>query len=89
MKLDLDKYRVNRKYIQEEYRRGNEKSVTKVISSIGAGIHCPLLALAFFLAETETYSPELVKMIDSLIKFYGYTEISGLPKDSPYFVDKK
>lgn len=84
MTLDLDKYSVNREFIQKEYARDKNRDITWVISSIGAGIHCPLLALCFYLAETEGFTSQLIQMINSLIKFYGYTQVSGQPDDSPY-----
>ena len=84
MHLDLKKYSINRKFIQSEYAKDKNKDIARVISTVGAGIHCPLLALCFYLAEIEGFTPQIVHMINNLIKFYGYTVISGQPVDSPY-----
>lgn len=84
MRLDLNKYSINRGFIQNQYRTGIEKDIEKVISIVGCAIHCPLIALAFYMAEQEGFTPPLVKMIDSLISFYGYTEILGQKEGSPY-----
>jgi hypothetical protein len=84
MRIDLNKYSVNREFIQKEYAKDKTKDITRVISSVGAGIHCPLIALCFYLAESEGFTPQLTKMINSLVKFYGYAQISGQPANSPY-----
>ena len=87
MILDLKKYAVNKRFIQDFYRQNkdNNESIGKSIAICSSAIHCPSLALCFYLAEDIGYVPDLIKVIETLISFYGYTQILGQQKDSPYF----
>lgn len=45
----------------------------------------PLVAVCEFLMLDDFYGPidALVKMKSNLIKFYGYTEVTSMPKERP------
>ena len=84
MKLDLDKYSINRAYFQKWFRENGKGNATGAATMWAPTIHVPCAALGFYLAEDIGYTPELVQYIDNLIKFYGYTKISGQKEGSPY-----
>lgn len=89
MKMDLDKYSINRSIIQKEYDRSGVKSIRDFLSIWSASTHCPLICMAFYLAEEIGYTPELIDIIDSTVKFYGYTEVLGQKEGSPYLTSLK
>lgn len=83
MKVDLNQYAINKSFIQELYKK-NGGSVRDIVIPMAATIHCSLICLTFYVAEQEGFTPEIKEMIDSYIKFYGYTNIIGQPANSPY-----
>lgn len=91
MRLDLNKYIVNRSIIQDLHIKSIDKNAERLVSIFACSSHCPCVALLFYLAEQDGYTPELVGLIDMFIKFYGYTQIVGQLGDSPflYLEDKK
>ena len=86
MQMDLNKYTVNRKFIQDGYKNSKSgfKNVGEAISIFASSTHCPCIILAFYLAESIGFTPDLVKFIDSQIKYYGYKEIYNQMPGSPY-----
>jgi hypothetical protein len=40
--------------------------------------------MCFFLAEQNGFTPEITRLIDMFIAYYGYKEILGQSEDSPY-----
>ena len=92
MIIDLDKYSINRKFIQETYanNRSRYRNIGEAISLFASSTHCPYICLALYLGETEGFTPELIRTIDTQISYYGYTEIHGQLPGSPYsHMDKK
>lgn len=78
MKVDLNKYIVNKKFVQSFYRQ--KKSLYDVGSTVGllaTSTGCPCVVVAFYLGEDIGFTEELVAIIGRLVKFYGYTEIIG------------
>ena len=86
MKIDLNTYKANRKYIQNFYKENKDKysNVVHMISLIAPSIHCPNLVLSFYLAEMIGFIPELTKSIEHLIEQNSYTEILNQPENSPF-----
>jgi hypothetical protein len=81
VKIDLHKYVVNRDYIQRYYRKNKEiHDMGYAISLCAATTGCPCIALAFYLGEDIGYVPELLYIIDRLIKSGGYTGVIGMPE---------
>ncbi len=52
-------------------------------------IECPCIVVAFYLSEDIGWTLELMKAVDTLIKFYGYEEIKNQKEGSPYLVSLK
>lgn len=84
MKIDLNKYSINRPFIQDFYRKSTIKDVSYTVSMCSTSTHCPIIVLAIFLGEDIGYTPEIVSIVERLIKFYGYTEILGQKEGSPF-----
>lgn len=84
MKLDLNKYAINRKFIQKWYESHPDEDISAMVTIQGISIHCPIIVLCFFLTETIGFTPELTRLIDLFIAYYGYKEIIGQSQDSPY-----
>lgn len=86
MTIDLDRYTINKPFIQEWYRKNKDKNdnIRNVVSVWAANTSCPCIVLAFYLAEDVGFIKELTDTIDSLIEFYGYEEILNQPPKSPY-----
>ena len=85
MILDLDRFAINRKFIQTYYReKGGDPEYA--VSLMAATILCPIIVLAFYLAEDIGFTPELIKTIDYQMT-RGYTVINQ-PQNSPYLYIK-
>jgi hypothetical protein len=84
MKIDLEHYSVHRKSIQMSYKESKLQDIGFFISMWCACSQFPCIVAAFFLAEDIGFTPELTKLIDSLIKTYHYDEILNQKLDSYY-----
>jgi hypothetical protein len=85
MKIDLNHYSVNRIPIQLWYSKNKQLEPVFAVSLWAASQQCPAIVVAFFLAESIGYIPELTNNINNLIKMYGYKQILGQKEDSPFF----
>lgn len=85
MKIDLNTYSINRKYIQNWYKHNKDKvsGVVEAVALQAPSIHCPCIVLTYFIAEDIGFTEEIVESIESLIKQYGYKEILNQPENSP------
>ena len=84
MLIDLDKYRAHKTYTQIWYRQNAHLGLSTAISIWAPSTHCPCIAVAFFIADDIGYTPELIRIIDILIKSYNYKRILGQGENSPY-----
>jgi len=80
MVVDLDKYRINRRFIHEWFIDNAEGDVNAAISILAQATMCPCIVVAYFLGEVTGWTPELARHIETLRKFYGYTEIRNKPE---------
>jgi hypothetical protein len=84
VKLNLDHYSVNRKFVQQWYRDNSHEEVGMAISILACATHCPAIVVAHYIAEEFGYTPEIMETIDRLTQFYGYKEIKNQILTSPY-----
>lgn len=84
MIVDLDHYLVNRSFIQKWHQDNGDNQPCLTVSILAPATHCPCIVLAFYLAETVGFTPEMMSMIEGLIKFYTYSEINHQPENSPF-----
>jgi hypothetical protein len=82
MIVDLNRYKVQKDIIQRWYLKdGGDPS--KLLAPIANSTMVPCIVIAFYIGEVDGWSPEIRRSIDSLTKFYGYTEIQGKPDNCP------
>lgn len=83
MRIDLETYSARREYIHSMYESKYKGDTNRAIGSLAAITMVPCIVIAFYLAEIEGFTPDLIKSINSLIDFYGYSEIQNKPENSP------
>lgn len=72
--MDLSKYRgSNFEYIQNWLKREPEANISEI--SLATGV--PVIAVCHFVGEIKGFTPELLGVIERLMKFYGITEVIG------------
>lgn len=76
--------KVNKKFIQDWWKdRGKDDPSSAVgIMACATGVQC--INVAYWIAEIEGWPEFLKKSVDSLVKFYGYTEIINKPEGCPW-----
>ena len=81
MKMDLNKYTANKKFIQNFYKKNkNLRDVEYCVSICAATINCPCIALAFYLGEDIGFTSEILDLIVRLSKSSGYDEFINAPE---------
>ena len=81
MIFDINRYVVNRPFIQNYYRLNGGDPVYAV-SLLAATVGCPVIVLAYYLAESVGFTPGLIKTIQSQIdRGYG---IKNGPDNDPF-----
>ena len=84
MKVDLNKYSINRSRVVPWHTKNKDFDTRKSIVLLANLLSCPCIVLAFYWGEQMGFTPELIEIIDGYIGFYGYTEILGQREGSPY-----
>ena len=86
MKIDLSLYEVQRIPVKNWYRKSADRnlSISFMVSMWAATNQCPAILVAFLLAEEIGFTPDIIRIIDILIKCYQYDEILGQSDESPY-----
>lgn len=80
MKIDINKYRCNLSWIENLFEKEKQKydfDYMKTSTELAAVSHIPLIAILCFYGEIYGFNKDLIDKIESIIKFYGYTEIIG------------
>lgn len=79
MTIDLDKYRNQIPFIKYLMDKAKpEERLTRTLSEIAPAIHCPIIAVAYYVAEIYGMSPETQLVIDKLKTYYRVTEVKGV-----------
>jgi hypothetical protein len=83
MRVDLGAYRVNRAFIQKWFLE--QSTVGPAISAVimASSLHVPAIVANFYIGEVNKWDQETLEAIERLVKFYGYTEIIGIPEGFP------
>ena len=90
MKVELNKYAVNKTFIQKFYRTNKELySLGSTISLCATGTGCPCIVVVFYLGEDIGFTPEILEAIDRFVEFYGYTEFLDAPESYYAAIQKK
>ena len=72
MKVNCKDYETSKQFILRIY----DKDGYKAMSFVSAITGVPLVVILTWIGDTYGYSEELNKHIESLVQFYGYTEIN-------------
>lgn len=83
MKVDITKYEANKAAIQRWYRSKGQGNLVDFIPMVSCSTMVPCIVVAFYLAEIIGFTPDMISYIQSLIAFYGYTQIVGKPDNCP------
>jgi hypothetical protein len=87
MRIDLNHFSVHRKPVQDWYRNNTHIEMKDAVSMWAYGTQCPCICIAFYLCEEFGYTEEMVKKINTLIKFYDYRQILGQKEGSPFLTE--
>lgn len=82
MRIDLDKYSINKEFIQRWYLESGEPTGYAVAMMAQATL-VPCIVVAYYIGEVSGWTPELLRHIEVLKTFYGYTEIVNKPAGAP------
>lgn len=84
MIVDVDKYIINRKFVQEWFLdHGKEIGIGLSISIMANATMCPCIVCAVWIGEVTNWPEEILVTIDRLKKFYNYSEIINKPEGCP------
>ena len=83
MKINIDDYKNSKAFIQDWYLKNGEGKIRQTVSIMGPSTMVPCLVVAYWLGEITNWDNEALEAIEALTKFYGYTEIIGIPDSYP------
>ena len=80
MRIDLNKYIINRDFIQKWYLDQTYLGYAQCISTMAIACHTPCIVVAFYIGEITDWPQEILNSISRYIDFYDYREITGIPE---------
>lgn len=83
MKINLDHYKLSKKFIQEWFLLKSRDNPEYAVSLLSISTHVPCIVVAFYIGEINGWTKEILDIIERLIIFYKYTEILGIPDEFP------
>jgi hypothetical protein len=81
--VNLDYYKTNKQFVVDWFLGHKEMDINAIISSMAVSTSCPCIVVAYWVAEVNGYTPEVLHTIQSLKDFYGYDKIVGVPDSCP------
>jgi len=81
--LDIELYRINKKFIHSYYENHKDEDIYKIISSLSVSTMVPCVAVAYYIGEISGWPEEVIDTIKRLTKFYGYSKIINVPDGCP------
>jgi hypothetical protein len=81
--IDIDVYKVNKDFIIRYARNQGKENPRAAIAMLAQTLMVPAIAVAYWIAEEYGYPEDIMKTVDGLVRFYGYTEIRNKPSGSP------
>lgn len=85
MRVDLNYgAALNKKIVQEWWQRSGKDDPNTAISIMANATNVQCINIAFWIAEVENYPDWLKKTVDTLIEFYGYTEVINKAQGCPW-----
>lgn len=83
MTIDIERYSVQKKFIQDLYLSRYVGEPSRAIGHIASATMVPAIVVASYIGEIDGWSEELTKSIKTLQDFYGYTTIENKPAGFP------
>lgn len=83
MTIDLSRYDINKKFIQNWFLTQGKGSVHNSVPILACSLLVPCIVVAFYIGEIDGWSPEILRKIEVLKDFYGYKEITNKPESYP------
>lgn len=84
MKIDLETYSANKKYIQDWATTKGASDPAGCIAILASVTFCPVIVVAYWVGEVSGWPPKVMQSIKSIKEFYGYTEIENKPPGAPF-----
>lgn len=84
MKIDLETYSANKKFIMDWAVNKGGNDPASQIGMVASITFVPAIVCAYWIGEATGYPDKVQKSIKSLIDFYGYTEILNKPPNAPF-----
>jgi hypothetical protein len=83
MKIDLDTYLASKQLVISLFEKNKKSSYSRIISTVSVTTMVPVIVVAFWLGEQNSWPEEVIESIKRNQSFYGYTEIKNKPINSP------
>lgn len=83
MTIDIERYSINRKFIQDWYLVKGVDDPKRAIALLASMTSVPCIVVAYYIGEVSAWRPEVVQSIQTFIDFYGYTKIENKPEGAP------
>jgi hypothetical protein len=83
MVLDVELYRINRKFIHSYYEDHKDEDINRMISSLSVSTMVPCICVAYYVGEVSGWPEEVIETIKRLTKFCGYSKIINVPDGCP------
>lgn len=81
MKEDFAKYSQDRKeFVQKWVLKNAHEEPSMAIAVMAQTTSVPCIIVAFWIGEVLNWPDKVKENVDSLIKFYGYTELLNKPE---------
>lgn len=80
MKINIDDYILNKKAAQNWFIKEGKDDFNKSIAILACSTMVPCIVICFWLGEVIGWTPEVLNKIEMFVKFYGYTDIKGIPE---------
>lgn len=85
MRVDLEfGALVNKPVVNRWWHTRGHLKPDDAVATMANATTVPCIIVAYWLGEITGYPDWLKKTVDSLVKFYGYTEIKNKPEGCPW-----
>ena len=84
MRLSIDSYKLNKPFVHQWYEKHKvDYTPSQSVSILAVSTMVPCIVIAYWIGEITNWPPEIIRSIESLMLFYGYTEILDKPPGAP------
>jgi len=83
VRVSITAYDVNRPFIQKWFSEQTSFGGPEGAAIMSAALHVPVIVCNFYIGEVSGWKQDTLDTIESLTKFYKYSEIEGIPDGYP------